>query len=457
MQVQAESSNTTFVKYEGVGYSGTYEEVTDMNESTGSCSKESTSFSGNLSPLDEDLSVHIRGPIKLNQFAVYYANESGSKKRDLESHNYERALQDEKKFLNKRQDKKQKLNSVDQKAKYKRNADCTQTVSIKKSNHVHTAIETTYVTVTQKSSQDNSGSTDANKSSSHTESSTSTSSSSASSTSSDSKTTDTTNTNTGTDSSSSSSSSNNSTSGWIRKSYYSSDDQASDNLVFMNHLGGSLSGVFSYKFGNSLSYADSTGVGSSTSSQTLGKDTLLESNEEIVLFSSQKCTTDACGYYRNGIDAYVGWSGNYKIFVFEFKMPTSGLSSSTDNYDMPAIWLLNGKIPRTEQYGDCSCWSTGCGELDLWEVITAGSDQLINHIHDGQSKEGDEYNGTKNGGGGSSDYFDRPRDHYVTFAAVFSGSDIYLRDVTGFDFSNDLESTLVSEWMSGTASNAYFV
>ena len=39
---------------------------------------------------------------------------------------------------------------------------------------------------------------------------------------------------------------------------------------------------------------------------------------------------------------------------------------------MPAIWLLNDHIPRTSQYPtnpNCSCWNTGCGEFDIFEVM----------------------------------------------------------------------------------------
>ncbi|XBW35915.1 hypothetical protein QEN19_001489 [Hanseniaspora menglaensis] len=133
-------------------------------------------------------------------------------------------------------------------------------------------------------------------------------------------------------------------------------------------------------------------------------------------------------------------------------MPTSSTSSSS-NDDMPAIWMLNAKIPRTLQYGnsDCSCWSTGCGELDLFEILSTGSDKLISHIHDGQ---GD--NGSSSGGSGSSDYFDRPTSGTMKAAVIFSSDSsitiVKLDDST--TFGSSLDSDTVSSWLSTSGSVA---
>lgn len=39
---------------------------------------------------------------------------------------------------------------------------------------------------------------------------------------------------------------------------------------------------------------------------------------------------------------------------------------------MPAIWLENARVPLTQQYGACSCWTSGCGEWDVFEILHAG-------------------------------------------------------------------------------------
>ena len=133
-------------------------------------------------------------------------------------------------------------------------------------------------------------------------------------------------------------------------------------------------------------------------------------------------------------------------------MPTS-TTTTTSNDDMPAIWLLNAKIPRTLQYGDadCSCWATGCGEMDLFEVLTSGSDKMISHIHDGQGDAGTPY-----GGSGDSDYFDRPTSGTMKAAVIFSSDStitiVKLDDST--TFGSSLDADTVNEWLSTDASVA---
>lgn len=95
------------------------------------------------------------------------------------------------------------------------------------------------------------------------------------------------------------------------------------------------------------------------------------------------------------------------MFLFEFMMPLTGKTDA--NMDMPALWLLNSKIPRTQQYGGCSCWEQGglgCGELDVFEVLNPGNTKCTSTFHFSNSI-------------GSSDYFDRPTDKYIKVAVVF--------------------------------------
>lgn len=48
----------TTVQYSGLGVSGTYNRVTDMDSSSGACSSTSQAYSGNLSPLDEEVNAY---------------------------------------------------------------------------------------------------------------------------------------------------------------------------------------------------------------------------------------------------------------------------------------------------------------------------------------------------------------------------------------------------------------
>lgn len=58
---------------------------------------------------------------------------------------------------------------------------------------------------------------------------------------------------------------------------------------------------------------------------------------------------------------------------------------------MPAIWLLNAHIPRTSQYSNnvnCSCWRSGCGEFDVFEVMnTTEYLHLYSTLHDYQGTD----------------------------------------------------------------------
>lgn len=111
------------------------------------------------------------------------------------------------------------------------------------------------------------------------------------------------------------------------------------------------------------------------------------------------------------------------------------------NGDMPALWALNARIPRTMQYGDCSCWTTGCGEADIYEVLASGDTKCKSTFH------------LKNGAG-SSDYFDRPVDKFIKVATIFDErtSSVAIKELpSDFDFSNALDDATVREWVEGFA------
>ena len=89
-------------------------------------------------------------------------------------------------------------------------------------------------------------------------------------------------------------------------------------------------------------------------------------------------------------------------------MPLSGKKGF--NGDMPGIWLLNAQIPLTSQYGtnsQCSCWTSGCGEFDLFEVLDHGNFRCKSTLHMAPA-------------GGSSDWFRRPETSTITAAVVFA-------------------------------------
>ncbi|SSD61686.1 related to Cell wall protein YJL171C [Saccharomycodes ludwigii] len=160
---------------------------------------------------------------------------------------------------------------------------------------------------------------------------------------------------------------------WTRRAYYDSESATTENVTFLTKAGDN-----STCLGQALTYASSDGVSKASSATPLGSGNLITSDEEYVIFSNISCSKSGydkdCGVYRKGIPAYHGYYGTTKMFLFEFKAPTETQENSTSfsYYDMPAIWLLNSHIARTSQYptnSNCSCWASGCGEFDIFEVM----------------------------------------------------------------------------------------
>ena len=126
-------------------------------------------------------------------------------------------------------------------------------------------------------------------------------------------------------------------------------------------------------------------------------------------------------------------------------------SGSGFNVDMSAAWFLNAQIPRTLQYGEaaCSCWTSGCGEFDVFEVLSTGCDYLTTTLHTWQGT------GTEYGGGGCADYISRPLTSYMTAAIIFSVSTMEMNIVvlaSGTSFDASLSDATVQSWSSVSGS-----
>ncbi|PNY24527.1 Protein TOS1 [Tolypocladium capitatum] len=223
---------------------------------------------------------------------------------------------------------------------------------------------------------------------------------------------------------------------WSRVAYYDAERQVVRNMVFMGNYGRGPR-VLDHVWGSSVAYLNADGSDGAASPQIL-KDVLIPSNKEFAIFSAERCDA-SCGFSRAQDVAYKGFGGANKIFLFRFKMPLDG--SRGFNGDRPALWVLNARIPRTAQYHACSCWTSGCGEADIYEVLAMGDIKCKSTIHL-----------TK--GGGSSDYFARPVDSFIRVAVVFnqatsSVSIQLLPDNTRF--SPGLDDATVQRWIKGPA------
>ncbi|KAL9008758.1 MAG: hypothetical protein Q9173_006150, partial [Seirophora scorigena] len=199
---------------------------------------------------------------------------------------------------------------------------------------------------------------------------------------------------------------------WSRQAYYNADTGISDGFAFLNHFGGSQGKPGTADggpaFGASLSYASSDGKSAAASPQMLHNQ-LIEDDVEVIVMSDKACSGGSCGYTRPDGVAHHGFAGDHKLFMMEFSMPTTGKTGF--NADMPGIWLLNAQIPLTSQYGtnpSCSCWTSGCGEFDLFEVLDSGNARCKSTLHMAPA-------------GGSSDYFRRPENGTIKAAVLFLG------------------------------------
>lgn len=231
---------------------------------------------------------------------------------------------------------------------------------------------------------------------------------------------------------------------WERLSYYSALDQTAENVTFLTHAGEE-----STCMGTALSYAGTNGTAYSDSATILESDNLINSNQEFIIFTNETCpdsdADNSCGLYREGIPAYHGFDGTTKMFLFEFKMPEATVELSS-YYDMPAIWFLNAKIPRLSQYGSesaCSCWNSGCGELDIFEVMNSlTTTHLYSTIHDYQGSD-DINNGMQ-----ASGYFTRDTSSTMKGGVVF-GTDgtvsIFMLD--SLEISSSLDASTVLGWI----------
>ncbi|KAK3336132.1 putative TOS1-like glycosyl hydrolase-domain-containing protein [Cercophora scortea] len=193
---------------------------------------------------------------------------------------------------------------------------------------------------------------------------------------------------------------------FARAGYYNADSQQNEGLVFLSNNGGQGSGVWSPTFGNTLSYVSADGLGGAAEPQTLAA-TVVPSGKEFAIMSDEPCD-ESCGYIRPGSVAYKGFDGADKTFLLEFSMPHQW--GATDfQKDVPAIWMLNAKIPYTAQY-QFNC-HPDCGEFDVFEVLDHFGEKAKTtfHARAGQT-------------GGDSNYFRRPVDGTLKLAVIFDSA-----------------------------------
>ncbi|EGW33561.1 uncharacterized protein SPAPADRAFT_60900 [Spathaspora passalidarum NRRL Y-27907] len=240
---------------------------------------------------------------------------------------------------------------------------------------------------------------------------------------------------------------------FTRLSFYDSAEGTADNVTFLTRAGKNSSCL-----GFGLTYADTDGISKANSPTVLADDTLINSNQEYVIFSNLTCdksgVNNDCGVYREDIPAYHGFYGTTKMFLFKFSMPNETKSAwDVANYNMPAIWLLNAQIPRTAQYSNdvnCSCWRSGCGEFDVFEVMNVTEyTHLYSTIHDYQGTDDIESGLAGNG------YIDRDLNGTMVGGVVFDSTGkviVWMSDDTTFD--ETVQAGDLNSWIKGAEKNA---
>lgn len=389
------------IQYSNVGHSGSYNKVTGMS-SSGVCSNTPTKYSGSLAPLDEEVSLHFRGPMRLKQVAAYSKTKTGSaKKREAAGGPHARRHAHAHDVFHKRE---------------------AEPVNEKRAEWVTVTMDGKVVSW----KNDWSGKATAAAGAPAAAAATTTAAAPAA-----------TSPAAGAAASAVVKAAVDPNAAYTRIGYYNAATQALDGLTFLGNHGGQGSGVFDNTYGMSLAYLNSAGTGGAASPSVLA-DALIPSNAEFSIFTDKPCSGSDCGFTRPGGVSYHGFDGADKVFLVEFSMPYDG--NRGFNGDMPAFWLLNAQIPRTLQFGDagCSCWTTGCGEFDVAEVLTSGDNRCKSTVH-------------TNAPGGSSDYFVRPTIGTMKLAVIFNSADgtiniQVLPDST--DFTTSLTAAQVNAFLT---------
>ncbi|KAF2146537.1 uncharacterized protein K452DRAFT_282711 [Aplosporella prunicola CBS 121167] len=420
------------LKYTGVGGTGSYKKVTNI-AADDVCEWADHNYSGSLAPYDEEIAVIFRGPFKLRQFAAYtYDGSADSSKakakreepRSVRPSPHERRHAGHQQFHNHQKE----VRAAQEKAEAeKRDVEDWITATI------DGAVVSWVNNWTGQTSAANAASSALGDAGVKVEVAAVTTSAAAAAEQTAAPSTSATATAT------SSSDDSTATGPWKRVSYYNAEEKTKEGLTFLTHP----------EYTNTIAFAGTDGVSKASESTTFGGE--LENGDEMFIMTDSPCSEDIgteCAYFKDGDQAFHGFGGNKKAFFFEFQMPDSGTHATVgemaDKYtadNMPAIWTLNSKI-LSNQYG-CSCWESGCGELDMLEVLNPGNSRMKSTFH-----------GNTGFNGGDSHYISRPFDYYMSVMAVFHEDTFVIKVLNnGTEAPDSLTQAYVDE-ITGHSTNA---
>ncbi|KAI1426765.1 putative TOS1-like glycosyl hydrolase-domain-containing protein [Xylaria sp. FL1777] len=399
------------IKYSGLDIPGKYRAVATM-DNTGTCTYEDKDYSGPIAPYDEGLSLHFRGPLHLNNVAIYTP---GKNKRDV-AQTVAHAKRHGHQHLHKKHHEQNEERALGDLVVATIDGQVVSWLNNYAGPTADAAADSYPVATTTAEASAATSTESAKKAKS----------------------------------SSSGSSTGTITGDFVRTAHYCAADGTADGLVFLANVGSpGVSGTWDTVWGSSLAYVNEEGS-AAAASPTVLKDKLLDDTQEIAIFSDAPCDA-SCGATRPHSVAYKGFEGASKVFVVEFSMPDSGKKGSGLN--MPAYWLLNAAIPRTAQYASCSCWKGdnaspqqgGCGELDVVEILSSGDTRAKSTFHFAN-------------GVGDSHYIDRPVDSSIKVAVVMdaASSTVSIKVLDDFDFSTSLTSAQVQKMVNDETNTKLF-
>ncbi|KAK7725040.1 target of Sbf [Botryosphaeria dothidea] len=421
------------ILYKGIGGSGQYETVTNI-AGQNDCAWATKSYGGPLAPYDEEIGIILRGPLKLRSFAAYSADASASK---LKKRSEERKFAKEKAKRSARpspherrhghghqhfhQHQKEVRDAQDNAEAEKRGVGDTVTATI---NGQVVSWVNTWTGATA-AAEPESGTDQGMIGLSVGVASVATTSSSSSAA----AATPSTSYGSGDDGLDTSDANGE----WKRISYYNAETKTNEGLTFLNHPA----------WRNNLAFAGTASNTQAADSTCFGGE--LDNADELVIMTDSPCSEDIgteCAYFKPGDEAFHGFGGTKKAFYFEFMMPDSGLHCTVNEMaskyvadNMPAIWTLNAKI-LTDQYG-CNCQASGCGELDLFEVLNPGNKRMKSTFH-----------GNTGFDGGDSHYIERPFDKYMSAIAVLDDDKLVIQVLDdGTEAPASLTQDQVNKWM----------
>ncbi|KAK5070659.1 target of Sbf, partial [Cryomyces antarcticus] len=88
---------------------------------------------------------------------------------------------------------------------------------------------------------------------------------------------------------------------------------------------------------------------------------------------------------------------------------------------------------------ECSCWTSGCGEFDIFEVLDSGNTRCKSTLHG-------------NIAGGDSDYFVRPTSGTIKAALVLYDDNIHIQILdSNTSFGSSMSASAISNICSATS------